>query len=80
MDIHEDEPSHFAQFEDSMIVTVEPGFYFSLDLEIKIPDRFKGIGVRIEDDILITKEGRSVLTKKTPKEIEEIERIMKGNK
>lgn len=66
-------------FEPGMIITIEPGLYFSSSID-EIPDEFKGIGIRIEDDILITKEGPLNLTAKVPKEISEIESLMKKNK
>ncbi len=54
-----------------MVMTVEPGIYIPDTQDI--PKRFRGIGVRIEDDVLITKTGNKVLTDGTPKTIDEIE-------
>lgn len=65
-------------FVPGMITTIEPGLYFSSTLE-NIPEDFKGIGVRIEDDILITADGPVVLSNKVPKEIDEIEQLMAMN-
>ncbi|HIN86799.1 MAG TPA: Xaa-Pro dipeptidase [Myxococcales bacterium] len=62
-------------FEPGMVLTVEPGLYFSKDNE-NAPDEYKGIGVRIEDDILITSEGYRVLSADVPKTITEIESLM----
>jgi len=63
--------------ESGMILTVEPGLYFSSwRTDIKIPERYSGIGIRIEDDILITEEGPVVLSSSCPKEISEIEDIV----
>ena len=60
-----------------MIVTVEPGLYFgSWRTDVEIPERYAGIGVRIEDDVLITKDGPVVLTSSCPKEISEMEAII----
>ena len=59
-----------------MYFTIEPGLYFDREFK-EIPDEFKGIGIRIEDDILITDSGCEVLTKNIPKEIEEIEAACK---
>jgi Xaa-Pro aminopeptidase len=53
-------------FEPGVVITVEPGVY--------IPE--KGLGVRIEDTVLVTKEGCEILTRDVPKEIPEIERLM----
>ena len=60
-----------------MIVTIEPGLYFaSWREDISVPEKYSGIGVRIEDDILITEEGPVVLTEMCPKTIDEIESIV----
>ncbi len=60
-----------------MIVTVEPGLYFaSWREDIKIPSRYSGIGVRIEDDVLVTESGPLVLSNGCPKTIDEIESIV----
>ena len=55
--------------KEGMIITVEPGLYIE---EL-------GIGIRIEDDVLVTKDGCRVLTKDLPKTVEEIERFMAKN-
>lgn len=60
--------------EIGMTLTVEPGLYLSKKLDI--PEQYKGIGVRIEDNILITEYGNKVLTSAVPKEIDEIEILM----
>lgn len=57
-----------------MVITVEPGIYISSDCDV--PERYKGIGVRIEDDVAITATGVEILTKDVPKEIDEIEALM----
>ena len=61
--------------EPGMVMTVEPGLYFSPDDE-KAPKRLRGIGIRIEDDVLVTKSGREVLTSAAPKSIDTIESIV----
>jgi Xaa-Pro aminopeptidase len=58
-----------------VVITIEPGIYIAEDSE-NIPDKYRGIGVRIEDDVLVTSEGHRVLTSKAPKRIDEIERLM----
>ena len=55
-----------------MVFTIEPGLYFNANT-FTGPSQFKGIGIRIEDDVLITREGHEVLTAGTPKEIKEVE-------
>lgn len=57
-----------------MTYTVEPGIY--VNSRSKAPEKFKGIGVRIEDDILITESGNKNLTAGVPKEVSEIEALM----
>jgi Xaa-Pro aminopeptidase len=63
----------WRKFEPGMVLTVEPGIYIAQGLT-KIDKKWLGIGVRIEDDILVTKNGNEVLSAKAPKEIDEIER------
>lgn len=64
-------------FSNGMILTVEPGLYFaSWRTDVSIPERYSGIGVRIEDNILITENGPIVLTSSCPKEIDDIEAII----
>jgi Xaa-Pro aminopeptidase len=62
-----------------MVFTVEPGLYFHPD-DKRLPKRYRGIGVRIEDDVLITKSGCEVISKGVPKNIQEIEVLMAGDK
>ncbi len=61
--------------EPGIIITIEPGLYIAADAD-NIPDQYRGIGIRIEDDVLVTPEGHHVLTAKAPKHIEEIEQLM----
>ena len=79
MDVHDvgsyrtgDEP---RTLEPGMVMTVEPGLYIAPD-DGKAPKRLRGIGIRIEDDVLITQSGCEVLTAAAPKSIEEIESIV----
>ena len=57
-----------------MVITVEPGLYFQTNFNID--KKYIGIGVRIEDDILITQTGNKNLSAQFPREIEEIEKIL----
>ena len=72
LDVHD--PGNYGNFEENMVVTMEPGIY--------IPDgsncdeRWWGIGIRIEDDILVTKTGPVNLSAEAPRTIEEIEKMM----
>jgi Xaa-Pro aminopeptidase len=61
--------------EPGVVMTVEPGIYIAPDTK-DIPEKYLGIGVRIEDDVLCTQNGPRVLTNKVPKEAEEIEALM----
>ena len=56
------------------VLTVEPGLYFPPDDE-RLTAAFRGIGVRIEDDVLVTESGFEVLTKAVPKQIDEVEAL-----
>ena len=62
-------------FQPGMVMTVEPGLYIDADSE-NINPKYLGIGVRIEDDVLVTTSGCEVLTGNVPKTIDEIECLM----
>ena len=83
MDVHDvgsymDQKGKSRKFENGMVLTIEPGIYISKKNK-NVPTEYRGIGIRIEDDILVTKSGCDVLTKALPKEIGEIESIMARN-
>ncbi|MFT7559531.1 MAG: Xaa-Pro aminopeptidase [Flavobacteriales bacterium] len=61
--------------EDGMVMTVEPGIYVAVDNE-DVDARWRGIGIRIEDDVLITKTGHRILSSSVPKSVEDIEALM----
>jgi Xaa-Pro aminopeptidase len=61
--------------EPGMVTTIEPGIYIAPDNK-KVPQKWRGIGVRIEDDVLVTKKGNRVLTTGIPKTVDEIETFM----
>ena len=60
--------------EPGMVITIEPGLYISDDADVD--DVWKKIGIRIEDDVLVTESGGEVLTADVPKSINEIEALM----
>ncbi len=60
--------------EAGMAFTVEPGLYVPVD-DTEAPEEFRGIGVRIEDDILLTASGPEIMTKDVPKERDEVEAV-----
>ena len=59
----------------SMVFTVEPGLYFK-STDLLVPEEFRGIGVRIEDDIAITEDGCEILSSHLPRDPDEIEAWM----
>jgi Xaa-Pro aminopeptidase len=61
--------------EPGMVMTVEPGIYVSPDNQ-DVDEKWRGIGIRIEDDVLITKDGCDVLTDGVPKTVDAIEALM----
>jgi Xaa-Pro aminopeptidase len=61
--------------EPGMVLTVEPGLYIAAAQDI--PEGFRNIGVRIEDDVLVTRDGNEVLSRDAPKAVDEIESLMK---
>ncbi len=63
--------------EAGMVTTIEPGIYIAPD-NTKVPKKWRGIGVRIEDDVLVTKTGHRILSKGIPKTVTEIEAFMSG--
>ena len=60
------------------VITVEPGLYFRSNDET-VPEQYRGIGIRIEDDVLITEGDPEILTDDVPKTIEKIEQLMSSN-
>jgi len=58
-----------------MILTVEPGFYIQPD-DTLFPEEYRGIGVRIEDDILVTESGAKILSNALPRHPDEVEAYM----
>ena len=63
--------------EEGMCLTIEPGLYFgSWRPDVNCPPKYSNLGIRIEDDVLITSNGPEVLTAACPKTIDEIESIV----
>jgi Xaa-Pro aminopeptidase len=62
-------------YEPGMVTTIEPGIYISPDNK-KVAKKWRGIGIRIEDDVLVTRNGNRVLTAGVPKTTDEIEALM----
>ena len=78
MDVHDVgdymEDDDFMKFKPGMVTTIEPGIYISSTMDVD--DKWKGIGIRIEDDILVTESGNLNLTAKVPSNPQEIEALM----
>ena len=68
------EDGDYMKFKPGMVTTVEPGIYISSASDVE--DKWKGIGIRIEDDILVTAEGNENLTAFVPSDPKEIEALM----
>jgi Xaa-Pro aminopeptidase len=80
MDVHDVGRYHQAgaarELGPGMVITVEPGIYIAQTAAV--PEQYRGIGIRIEDDVLVTAEGHAVLTASIPKHVAEIERACAG--
>lgn len=80
MDVHDvgryfDKNNESRVVEAGMVMTIEPGLYIG-ENTVNIPSEYIGIGIRIEDDILVTQNGYENLSARVPKEIAEIESLM----
>lgn len=79
MDVHDvgtyKANGEWRAYEEGMVVTVEPGLYIAPDDET-VDAKWRGIGIRIEDDVVATKNGPLVLTAKVVKTVEDIEALM----
>ncbi len=67
------------KLEEGMVLTVEPGLYIS-NKNIEVDPRWHGIGIRIEDDVLVTAKGCEILSQSVPKEVDRIEQLMENTK
>ena len=65
----------WRMLEQGMVMTVEPGIYISPD-NTKVAKKWRGIGIRIEDDVIVTAKGNEVITSGVPKTVAEIEAMM----
>lgn len=72
LDVHD--PGNYGNFEENMVVTMEPGIY--IPEGSNCDKKYWGIGIRIEDDILVTKNGPVNLSGEAPRTTEEIEKMM----
>lgn len=75
MDVHDcSKISYYRPLEPGVVITIEPGIYIPSFSDG--PKRYKGIGMRIEDEVLITETGYEVLTGSMPKEVKHIESLL----
>jgi len=82
LDVHDcaqarHETYKFGQLMPGMVLTVEPGLYFQTD-DRTVPAKYRGIGVRIEDDVLVTKKGCENLSGGIPSATSDVEAWMRG--
>ncbi|MGX7758581.1 aminopeptidase P family protein [Streptomyces angustmyceticus] len=82
LDVHDCAAARTEQYvngtlEPGMVLTVEPGLYFQAD-DLTVPEEYRGIGVRIEDDILVTDDGNRNLSAALPRRSDEVESWMAG--
>ncbi|MHB8718931.1 MAG: aminopeptidase P family protein [Candidatus Dormibacteria bacterium] len=79
LDVHDCNDARDEQYHGDLrpgyVLTVEPGLYFQPD-DLTVPPHLRGIGVRIEDDVLVTEDGHRVLSAALPRHPDEVERWM----
>ena len=81
LDVHDcaqarQEAYKLGRLKPGMVLTVEPGLYFQED-DLTVPEAYRGIGVRIEDDVLVTDDGYENLSAGIPSHVDEVEDWMK---
>jgi Xaa-Pro aminopeptidase len=77
LDVHDcaqarQESYKLGKLKPGMVLTVEPGLYFQVD-DLTVPEKYRGIGVRIEDDVLVTEKGMKNLSASIPSEADDVE-------
>lgn len=80
LDVHDcaaarQEAYKHGKLKPGMVLTVEPGLYFQAD-DLTVPEEYRGIGVRIEDDLLVTEDGYENLSAHIPSKLRDVERWM----
>jgi Xaa-Pro aminopeptidase len=84
LDVHDCAQARDETYRDGvltagMVLTVEPGLYFQPD-DLTVPDELRGIGVRIEDDILVTTGGSRTMSARLPREVSDVEDWVAGRR
>ena len=82
LDVHDCAQARRENYRDGvlktgMVITVEPGIYFK-STDLLVPGELRGVGVRIEDDIVITNTGHEILSDQLPRQAEDVESWMAG--
>jgi len=82
LDVHDcakarEQVYRYGKLVPGMVLTVEPGLYFQLD-DLTVPSKYRGIGIRIEDDVLVTEKGMKNLSASIPSEASAVETWMKA--
>lgn len=78
IDVHDiTQPPRYAKLQPGQVITIEPGVYVPENSEL-FPKHFRGLGIRIEDDVVVGERDYEVITADTWKEIEDIERAAEG--
>jgi Xaa-Pro aminopeptidase len=74
IDVHDASavPYREGKLEPGMALTIEPGLYFQPD-DLTVPPRLRGIGIRIEEDVVVTKTGCNVLSRDIPRKSKDVE-------
>ena len=80
LDVHDCSQARFEHYQGAklapgMVFTIEPGLYFK-DNDLLVPPQFRGIGIRVEDDVLMTEDGPEWLSKSIPKTVDDVEAWM----
>jgi Xaa-Pro aminopeptidase len=79
MDVHDvgdyKVDGHWRELEPGMVLTIEPGLYIPHGAK-GVAKKWQGIGIRIEDDVLVTAEGPDILSRDAPKSVDDIEALM----
>ena len=67
----------YGPLREGMVLTVEPGLYFQPD-DLTVPEKYRGIGVRIEDDVVVTADGMKNLSEAIPRTADDVEAWMQA--
>ena len=67
---------YHGELREGYVLTVEPGLYFQSN-DLTVPEEYRGIGVRIEDDVLVTASGARNLSAALPREVDDVEAWMR---